>query len=204
MARPSAAAFRFATASGVRSAVSAARKLSGWVGGEPVGQGEQNDVLGMLSDWVEYLSGLGPANVLKKVRLMAGDGPWLAADADSLVKSNSAVEIRIESNTGTDAIAYRGWGPIAVGGTISSITAEVEGQNGADYDIEVTLRGWDSAGAVRNRGWAVTGGSSTGTITLTQIDGIDEIFGPITVSAKLKAPHSGGYVEVSTLTLTWA
>lgn len=202
MAIPTTTIPEWATVSGTREA--SVDPTVGAQPGIPVGARRLNGVLGPFSDWLRWLAAAGPATTLRKVRLMAGDGPWLGVDANSLVKSNSAVEIRIESNSGTDAIAYRGWGPIAVGGTISSITAEVEGQNGADYDIEVTLRGWDSAGAVRNRGWAVTGGSSTGTITLTQLDGIDQIYGPITVSAKLKAPHSGGYVEVSTITLTWA
>lgn len=202
MARPTTAAFRFATAAGVRAAVDTARKLSGWVGGQPVAQGEQNAVLGMLSDWVEYLAAQIDGYLVDRYILYCGDGPWRPTDADSLVESAgvSLEIIRIEKNAGTDAVALRAWGPTSVGGIVTSVQVDVDDRNGT-YIIDVWLRGSTSTGVAKTLQYQLTG-STTGVQSMALVSGTnDGIYGPIVTQMKITAELD--YVEVGRVYFTW-
>lgn len=196
--------FRFATNMANWTLITAASKISGWIGGDPVPAGKNNILFGTITDWVTWVMettvtdvvyplGFAEWTVTQDVGTAlfttAVDAPYSGTDP-----INASVELKILND---NFIKFR----TAVGVKAGEITGAAVIVTAASFDdCTMNLFVYDELGALL--GTFTNGSVSLGTVTLTGTDTVLDGAAYAIFEVDL-GETSGQLVEVTRLQITY-
>lgn len=192
---PTSTLYRWTTNLLNRSAPTDPEKVSGFRAGDPVPPLTMNDILGSISDWVQYLG-----NAFESAQVISFRPSFLApwSSSSGVTVDVGLFDVRVE-NAGAHSPAGAGGGPYPFGGTVTSVEVEI-GSTVVGTDNEcivfvtvgaLTAR-WDKTIVPADAGTTVSLPLNAGLTSLPN-DGTNvDLHGPFTLDVRLEPGTSSG------------
>lgn len=210
---PTSAPFRFATSLASRVAISAARKISGYLGGDPVPDGEHNELFGVNSDWVFWLADRFERTDSSAVeKLPLGNSHWtfddIPGDPSSVSRTTSETPYLTRVALERPAVAHSAEADAytmirSEGGYLKGLT--VSGHD-AGTDSELWIRVMDINGFTKAQFSGLLP-ASYGSITMAAVGPLASSNGPCFIEINIKSlTISGSSAQTATigdLVLNW-